>query len=126
MIWFGCTSNCSHRSAKVLSSRKAAKATRALNVGLWVRRVRRPDAFFLTIKNSFSPDFQPGIMPRVSTYRAVQFCRATSLLKSLFRPFLVSKPASPLGVLLGNHFHLIFAYAREIANARSSVAYTCL
>src|SRR3990172_3829081 len=79
VIWFGCTSNCSHRSAKVLSSRKAAKATRALNVGLWVRRVRRPDAFFFTIRNSFLPDrFQSGFIPRVSTYSAVQFCGATS------------------------------------------------
>ena len=29
------------------SSRNAANATRALNAGLWVRRVRRPDAFIL-------------------------------------------------------------------------------
>ena len=50
------TSNCAHNSASVRSSRNAAKATRALNAGLWVRRVRRPDAFFFTIRNSFSPD----------------------------------------------------------------------
>jgi len=32
----------------------------------------------LTIKNSFSPGFQPSIMPGVPTYSAVQFCGATS------------------------------------------------
>lgn len=40
--------------------------------------VRRAD--FLTIKNSFSPGHsRPGIMPGVSTYRAVQICDAASL-----------------------------------------------
>ena len=43
-----------------------------------LRRVHRPDAFCLTIKNAFSPDFQPSIMPGVSTDRAVQICGATS------------------------------------------------
>lgn len=48
-----------------------AKATCALNAGLWVRRVRRPDAFF--IRNSLSPDqSRSGIVHRVSTYTAVQ------------------------------------------------------
>jgi|GEM_PF-1928151 len=61
-----------------LSSRKAARATCALKVGVCVRRVRRAD--FLTIKNSFSPDqSRPGFMPGVSTYSAVQICGATSL-----------------------------------------------
>src|SRR5208283_815564 len=77
-IWLGCNSNSLHRSAIVRSSSNAARATRALNARLWVRRVRRAD--FLTIKNSFSPDrFRSSIMPGVSTYRAVQICGATSI-----------------------------------------------
>ena len=81
MIWFGCSSNCSHNWASVRSSRKAARATCALNAGLWVRRVRRPDAFFFTIKNSFSLDrLRSGFIPGVPTYSAVQICGTTSSL----------------------------------------------
>ena len=55
------------------------KATRALNAGLWVRLMRRPDAFFLTIKNAFLPDHPwPGFMHRVSTYKLVQICGTSS------------------------------------------------
>ena len=73
----GWTSNCLHSSAMALSSRIAARATRALNTAVCVRRVRRAD--FFTIKNSFSPDHpRPSHMPGVSTYRAVQIRGATS------------------------------------------------
>jgi hypothetical protein len=41
MTWLACSSNSLRSSAIVLSSRKAANATRALNAGLWVRRLRR-------------------------------------------------------------------------------------
>ena len=58
-------------------TRKAAKATCALNAGECVRRVRRAD--FLTIENSCRQSRRTGIMPRVSTYRAVQICAATSV-----------------------------------------------
>jgi hypothetical protein len=79
-IWLACTSYSLHSSAIVLSSRKAARATCALNAGLWVRRVRRAD-FFLTIGNSFSPDpRRPGSTPGVSTYSAVQIRGATSVM----------------------------------------------
>ncbi len=84
VIWFGCSSNCSHSSARVLSARRAARATRALNVELWVRRVRCPDAFFFTIRNSFLPDrIRSGLIPRVSTYSAVQIVGATSPISYL-------------------------------------------
>ena len=64
----------------VLFSRKAFNATRALNAGLWVPLVRRPDAFFFTIRNSLFPDrLRSGNIPRVSTYSAVQICGATSM-----------------------------------------------
>src|SRR3954451_22402917 len=57
--------------------------TRALNAGLWVRRVRRPDAFFFTIRNSFLPDRpRSSFIPGVSTYSAVQICGATSFVPS--------------------------------------------
>ena len=39
-IWFGCTSKRSASSASVRSPRTAARATFALNEGLWVLRVR--------------------------------------------------------------------------------------
>ncbi len=40
VIWLGCTSNCRAHSASVLSPWMAAKATFALNAGLWFRRGR--------------------------------------------------------------------------------------
>ena len=44
------------------------------------RRTRRTDAFVFTIRNSFLPHrFRFVVIPRVSTYRAVQICGATSL-----------------------------------------------
>ena len=77
-IWLECTSYSLHGSAIVLSSRKTARATCALNAGLWVRHVRRAD--FLTIENLFSPGpSRPSLTPEVSTYRAVQNCGATSV-----------------------------------------------
>ncbi|MFO0441911.1 MAG: hypothetical protein ACK5ZW_15015, partial [Betaproteobacteria bacterium] len=52
--------------------------------GLWVRRVRRPDAFFF-IKNSLLPDrSRSGIVPGVSTYSVVQICGTTSVRRKLF------------------------------------------
>lgn len=77
VIWLACSSKCLASSAGVLSSRKAARATWALNAGVCVRWMRRAD-FFL-IENSFSPDRpRPGFMPGVSTYSVVQICGATS------------------------------------------------
>ena len=40
VIWFRWTSNCCAKSASVFSPFTAAKATFALNTGLWFRRVR--------------------------------------------------------------------------------------
>jgi hypothetical protein len=41
--------------------------------------VRRADAFFLTIRNSFFSDrFPSGLIPGASTYRAVQIRETTS------------------------------------------------
>ncbi len=78
----GCTSKRLVSSAKVLSSRKAANATWALNAAVCVRRVRRAD--FFTIENSFSPDLRrPGFMPGVSAYSSVQIGGATSMAQSL-------------------------------------------
>src|SRR5487761_2152319 len=48
---------------------------RALDAGLYLRRVRRGD--FLTIKNVLSPDRWSGIMPRVCSNSVVQICGAT-------------------------------------------------
>ena len=88
-IWFGCTSNCSHNWAIVRSSRNAASATRALNAGLWVRHVRRPDASFFIIRNSFSHDrCRSAFIPRVSTYSAVQIYGTTSLSNPFENPSL--------------------------------------
>ena len=42
-IWLACTPNSLNSSAIVLSSRKAASETCALNAGLWVRRARHAD-----------------------------------------------------------------------------------
>jgi hypothetical protein len=64
----------------VLSSRKAVKAARILNAELWVRRVRRPDAYFFAIRKSLFPDrLRTGNIPGVSTNNAVRICRVTSL-----------------------------------------------
>ena len=80
LIWFGCTSNFSHSSAMVRSSRNAASATCALNAGLRTRRLRRPDAFFF-IRNSLSPGrSRPGSIPSVPTYPAVQISGDTSVI----------------------------------------------
>ena len=50
-----------------------------IDAGLWVRRVRRSDAF-LFIRNSLLPNrFRSGIVSGVSTYSVVQICGATSL-----------------------------------------------
>ena len=63
--------------AMVLSSRIAARATRALNTAVCMRRVRRANLF--TIKNSFSPDrCFPSYIHGFCTYRAVKICGATS------------------------------------------------
>ena len=77
ITWLACSSKSRHKPAIVLSSRKAASATRALSAGPWLRRVRRAD--FLTLKNAFSPGLpRPGLTPAVSTYRAVQICGTTA------------------------------------------------
>jgi len=55
-----------------------------VTAGLCVRRVRRPDAFFFTITNSFLPDrSRSSFIPGVSTYSAVQIRGATSVLQDL-------------------------------------------
>lgn len=52
---------------------RSAKATRALNAGLWVRRIRRPDVFFI-IRNSFLPDhFQLSLFPEFPLIALCEF-----------------------------------------------------
>src|SRR5271157_4551499 len=86
-----CTScNCAS-SASVFSPLIAANATFALNVGLWLRRVRLD--MFPSCYAAYSP--QSG---RESTYRPVQFCPATSVEKgSTNSPSVVSNHA-PAGI----------------------------
>ena len=53
-----------------------------MSAALWVRHVRRPDAFtfLLTSRNSFLPEnHRSGSITRVSTYNAVQILEATSV-----------------------------------------------
>ena len=76
VICVGCSSNCWHSSAKVLSSRNATKATFALNSGLNKRRVRRPDD--LLMMSSCPGTFAVAKTPNNALIRHVQFCRATS------------------------------------------------
>lgn len=59
-------------SASVLSPRTAASATRALNVGVWLRR-----DLLLTSCSAFSG--QQPVRSRLSTYPAAQISGATSL-----------------------------------------------
>jgi Xaa-Pro aminopeptidase len=77
------------KSAKVLSSRNAAKATCALNAGVCVRRVRRAD--FFAIKNSCRQPFMASFMHGVSTEDAVQISGATSRTRRAGQPCEMAK-----------------------------------
>ena len=77
LIRLGCNSNCLHSCAVVLSSRNAARATRALSVGVCGLRVRRADC--LNIENScLSSLAEPNFIPRVSISKVVEICAAIS------------------------------------------------
>lgn len=73
VIWLGCRSNCLASSASVLSPRTAASATRALNVGVWLRR-----DLLLTLCSAFS-GLRPVLWSRLSTYPTAQISGATSI-----------------------------------------------
>ena len=76
-VRLACSLNSMESSTVVLSSGKAAKETRALNGGLWVRRILRAD--FLIIENSFAPGpVRTSFMPGVSTCRTMQTRTAVS------------------------------------------------
>src|SRR3954454_1704257 len=79
VIWFGWTSNCCASSASVFSPLMAAKATLALEAGLWFRRDRRVIV---------SPAREPSwpLSGRNSTYRPVRICRASSPSTPGWRP----------------------------------------
>jgi hypothetical protein len=82
MIWLGCSSNCWHSSAKVLSSLCAAKVTLALNSGLHTRRLRRPDD--LLIQVSCLGTLAKAQNPNNLLILPIQFYRATSLFHQRF------------------------------------------
>ena len=72
-IWFACTSCTLANSANVFSPRIASNATLALNSGEWFLRALLLMGFLLSRASG------PGCCRRVSTYRRVRICEATSI-----------------------------------------------